>query len=152
MDLKMIRLILIAVFLPGLLAASEIKHWQDDNGQNHFGDRPPTGVASSPVTVNPNVYSAPERATPVPRAARSAPAKNAAKVVMYSTSWCPYCARARAYFKANKVTYTEYDIETTAKGTRDYARLNGSGVPVIMVGEKRLNGFNIGAFESVYRP
>jgi glutaredoxin len=36
-------------------------------------------------------------------------------VVMYCTDWCPACRRARAYFKANNVSFQEVNI------TRDRA-------------------------------
>ena len=34
-------------------------------------------------------------------------------VVMYCTSWCPDCKRARVWLKDNKIPYTEVDISTT---------------------------------------
>jgi peroxiredoxin len=33
-----------------------------------------------------------------------------AEVVMYCTSWCPGCKRARLLFQANNITFTELDI------------------------------------------
>lgn len=33
-----------------------------------------------------------------------------ADVVMYCTSWCPGCRRARVYFEANNIPYVEIDI------------------------------------------
>ncbi len=33
-----------------------------------------------------------------------------ADVVMYCTSWCPGCRRARVYFEANQIPYVEIDI------------------------------------------
>jgi glutaredoxin 3 len=34
-----------------------------------------------------------------------------AKVEMYSTMWCPYCARARTLLKKKGVPFTDIDIE-----------------------------------------
>ncbi len=34
-------------------------------------------------------------------------------VVMYCTRWCPGCRRARAWFQANNIEYTEVDIDVT---------------------------------------
>lgn len=34
-------------------------------------------------------------------------------VVMYCTSWCPGCRKARAWFKEHNIEYREVDIETT---------------------------------------
>jgi glutaredoxin len=44
---------------------------------------------------------------PVPNL--SAPEPDA-EVVMYCTSWCPGCRRARVYFEANNIAFTEVDI------------------------------------------
>ena len=32
-------------------------------------------------------------------------------VTIYSTSWCPFCHRAKHFLDANQVAYTEVDIE-----------------------------------------
>lgn len=42
------------------------------------------------------------------------------KVVMYATSWCPYCQQARNYFREQGIAYTEYDIERDAEAKRRY--------------------------------
>ena len=51
-------------------------------------------------------------------------------VVMYSTQWCPYCRKARAYFERHKIAYVEYDIEASAQNRVRYQTLNGRGVPL----------------------
>jgi Glutaredoxin len=33
---------------------------------------------------------------------------------MYTTSWCPYCARARKLFDDKGVKYTDIDVEAVA--------------------------------------
>ena len=71
-------------------------------------------------------------------------------VVMYATAWCPYCAKARAYFKGTNTAYTEYDIEKSVDAHAEFKRLGGRGVPLILVGSDRLRGFNELAFESAY--
>jgi mycoredoxin len=34
------------------------------------------------------------------------------EIVLYCTSWCPDCRRARNWFKANNLEYVEVDIDT----------------------------------------
>ncbi len=70
---------------------------------------------------------------------------------MYSTVWCGYCKKARRYFKEKGIPFQEYDTETTQKGREDYKKLNGTGVPIILVGKKRMNGFSPSGFERLYR-
>jgi mycoredoxin len=71
-------------------------------------------------------------------------------VVMYATVWCPYCAKARAYFKRTNTAYVEHDIEKSADAHAQFKRLGGRGVPLILVGGEKLRGFNELAFESAY--
>ena len=58
----------------------------------------------------------------------------AKKVVMYGASWCGVCHRAKEYFARNKIPYVEYDVETSRKSKRDYKRMRGEGVRIILVG------------------
>ena len=73
------------------------------------------------------------------------------KVVMYATSWCPYCQQARNHFRQQGIPYVEYDIEKDAAALRDYKAFGGRGIPVIFVGKRRLNGFSVAAFNKIYR-
>ncbi len=68
---------------------------------------------------------------------------------MYATSWCPYCAKARAYFARTGIAYTEHDIEKSADARAEFKRLGGRGVPLILVGNEKMAGFNELAFESL---
>ena len=60
---------------------------------------------------------------------------------MYSTSWCPYCKKARAYLENNSIAYTEYDIEKNAFAKQKYQKAGGNIVPFIVKGQKSLGGF-----------
>jgi len=63
-------------------------------------------------------------------------------VIMLGAWWCTYCYQAKRYFQKNNVNYCEYDMENTAEGKRLYEE-NGSGaVPILLIGEYRLNGFS----------
>ena len=37
--------------------------------------------------------------------------RNPAKIVMYSTQYCPDCLRAKAFFEANNISYVPVSIE-----------------------------------------
>jgi len=66
-----------------------------------------------------------------------------AQVVMFATSWCPYCAQARELFAANGVRYVEFDIERDheeAQFQKDVLRQ--SGVPIIVIGNRLVLGFD----------
>ena len=70
---------------------------------------------------------------------------------MYSASWCVVCKRARDYFRRQGIAFAEYDIDTDPRGRREYQALGARGVPVILVGDKRMNGFSEEKFARLYR-
>ena len=76
-----------------------------------------------------------------------AQAESTPDVVMYATSWCPYCAQARAYFARAGIAYVEHDVEKSASAHVEFKRLGGRGVPLIVVGREKLNGFSEQGFE-----
>jgi len=83
-------------------------------------------------------------------AAAIAPAARAGstpEVVMYATSWCPYCAKARAYFAESGIAYVEHDVEKSARARAEFKRLGGRAVPLIVVGREKMNGFSEVGFE-----
>jgi glutaredoxin len=63
-------------------------------------------------------------------------------VVLYETKSCPYCVKARKYLKANKVKYKSRDIARSKSAQKEFKKLGGRGVPMILVGDKRLSGWN----------
>lgn len=109
--------------------------WIDENGAVHFGDKPPQQVNAEEVTLHVNTYT-----NKIDIEALLAPDKE--PVVIYSTKRCQYCKKAKKLFRANNIPFQEYDIEMSTKGRQDYRLLNGRGVPIILVGEQRMNGFN----------
>lgn len=129
--------------------AGGIYRWVDENGKIHLTDSPPEQVAAEPLEVEVNTYEAIDYSKieyykPPPKPVQR-------QVVMYSTRWCGFCARARQYFEQNRISYTEYDIETDNAAKLRYEAFNGRGVPVIFVGKKRMNGFSVKGFEQLYR-
>jgi glutaredoxin len=81
---------------------------------------------------------------------RNFDAGNKPLVVMYATSWCGYCAKARQYFAKNDIAYVEYDIEKDRAAKRDYDTLHGSGTPLLYQGYTRVIGFDVDKIESKF--
>jgi glutaredoxin 3 len=66
-----------------------------------------------------------------------------AKVVMFSTSTCSWCRRAKRYFKEQRVPFKEVNIERDPQAARDIVRKTGqTGVPVIKIGSSWIVGFD----------
>jgi len=65
------------------------------------------------------------------------------EVVMYATSWCPYCTRARQLLDGKGVRYTEIDVDVVAGARAEMQRRSGrTSVPQIFVGERHLGGYD----------
>ncbi len=62
-------------------------------------------------------------------------------VVMYATTTCPYCAKARALFAARGVAYIEYQIDASKAANDDFIARGGRGVPLLYIGDRRIQGF-----------
>lgn len=63
------------------------------------------------------------------------------KVVMYATSWCPYCARARELLEAKGVALEEIDIETRPEARQEMTTRSRRGtVPQIFIAGKHVGG------------
>ncbi|OQX25387.1 MAG: hypothetical protein BWK80_15865 [Desulfobacteraceae bacterium IS3] len=134
---------------------AEMYFWTDKNGVKHFSAEPP------PDEQNAGDMKAMESYTYNESAAEAAPAEDDAshsehnnsfekkqaqeisgEIVMFSTPQCGYCNRAKAFFATHHINYTDYDITTSEDGLRRYKELKGSGVPLILIGDKRINGYS----------
>jgi glutaredoxin 3 len=64
-----------------------------------------------------------------------------AKVVMYSSAWCGYCARARRLLKSKGAQIEEIDVDERP-GAREemIARSGRRTVPQIFIGETHVGG------------
>lgn len=72
------------------------------------------------------------------------------KVVLYGTAWCGYCAKTRDYFKKNHIDFVDLDIEKSPEALKAHKELGG-GVPVVLIGNRKIQGFNAGALEAALK-
>jgi glutaredoxin 3 len=65
-----------------------------------------------------------------------------AKVEMYTTAWCPYCARARNLLQKKGVPFTDIDIEDEpARRSEMVRRAHGrTSVPQIFIDGEHIGG------------
>ena len=122
--------------------------WVDEDGQIHFSDQKPENHVVTEIEVEIGSYqSVSYDAFEVDRSISAA----GAKVVILSASWCGSCKKAKKYFRKNRIRYTDYDIEKSSRGKRLFEKMGATGVPVIIVGDKRMNGFSESGFERLIR-
>jgi glutaredoxin 3 len=67
-----------------------------------------------------------------------------ARVEIYSTMFCPYCARAKSLLEKKGVQYINIDVmEDTAKRDEMVARSRGrTTVPQIFIDDEHIGGFD----------
>jgi glutaredoxin 3 len=62
-------------------------------------------------------------------------------VTLYTTSWCPYCDRARRLLGAKQVAFEEIDIESAPEKRAEMHKRSGRrSVPQIFIGDTHVGG------------
>jgi len=72
------------------------------------------------------------------------------QLIMLGTSWCPVCAKARAFMIEESIEFLEYDIEESEEGRALISALDQHGaVPVIILRDQVVRGFNPDALKAM---
>lgn len=152
--MKIIFLLLILFVFP---LNAELYKWVDENGVTNYSDVKPENKTYQEIVikkqtsrtshtketkVKPLLFNTKEQKKPSKSKKR--------RIVMYAASWCGYCRKARAYFTKNNIRFKEYDIEKDSTAKRKYEKLGGSGVPLIVMGNRKMQGFNEAKFKQFY--
>ena len=123
------------------VAGAEVYRYIDDAGRVVYSsEKPATIDSATKIVIRDNSVSS----------MTSYDEAETKSVVMYSANWCGVCKRAKAYFDDQGINYDEYDVENDPQGRQDYARLGSRGVPIILVGDRRMDGFSKARFEQLY--
>ncbi len=62
-------------------------------------------------------------------------------VLMYTTSWCPYCEQARELLRSKGVAFTELDVDAEPKLRAEMIERSGQyTVPQIFIGSQHIGG------------
>ena len=65
------------------------------------------------------------------------------KVVIYTTTSCPYCTRAKAFLRSKNVDFEEIDISRDERLQEEVKHLSGRRtVPQIFINGKSVGGFD----------
>jgi len=151
----------VVALLAATLAAparAQVYTWVDDQGTVHFEQEPPAqGARARKVELPPEqeVHAAPADAPPRPKATRPAAkeppgrARPAPAVELYATSWCPWCKKAREFFRSRGIAFTEHDIETEAGALERKLGVDGDRhVPTAIIGGTVVKGYAPGRYQA----
>lgn len=65
-------------------------------------------------------------------------------VKVYSTPTCPWCVRAKEFFKENRIKFTDVDVAEDDNEREQMIEKSGQlGVPVIEIGSEIIIGFDL---------
>jgi glutaredoxin 3 len=65
----------------------------------------------------------------------------APQVVMYASSWCGYCSRARQLLAQKGIEFTEIDVDVEPGARIEMVKRSGrSTVPQIFIGDRHIGG------------
>lgn len=123
-------------------AGGGVYKWTDKDGKTHFGDQPPADARAEALRIQ--TYTGPAEVV-------EASDKTARGVTLFTAAWCGVCKQAKDYFSKKGVAYTEYDVEKSPTGKAEFKRLQGKGVPIILVGSRRMNGFSPDRLDQMLR-
>ena len=149
MDSFSLRTVLVALLLAAALpAAGQVYKWTDSKGRTQYGDKPPDDARSQELRIQSYEGAVEVRDWGEVLRGKNVPGSGPG-VTMYATTWCGYCKKAREYFAAKGIRYTEVDVEKSPEGERRWKELGGKGVPLIVVGTKVMRGFSPARFEAM---
>jgi glutaredoxin 3 len=64
-----------------------------------------------------------------------------APVTIYTTGWCPYCARAKSLLKRKGVSFEEIDVDSVPEKRAEMQTRSGRRtVPQIFIGDQHVGG------------
>ncbi len=69
------------------------------------------------------------------------------KVILYRIKTCQFCNQTRDYLKKKNIPYADLDVDTSEKARQDFKQLKGDGVPLVLIGDRLIEGFNPLAFD-----
>jgi glutaredoxin len=141
----------MACLLVAPAAGADIYRWTDAEGRIHYSDKPPADRQAKRVRIPVQSISGPATVTPVQAPAAPTAATARQPVQIFTTAWCGYCRKAKAQLATRGVPYREIDVEESDSGRREFAALRGRGVPVILVGSQRMDGYDADRLDAMLR-
>ena len=66
-----------------------------------------------------------------------------AKVTIYSTDGCPFCAKAKSFLAEKGISYEEFEVRSGSNAWKEMKEKTGSGsLPQILIGDEPVGGYS----------
>ena len=63
-------------------------------------------------------------------------------VVVYTSSTCPYCTLAKDYLDEKGVEYSVKNVQKDPEARKELMAMGHMGVPVVLIGDEEIVGFD----------
>lgn len=73
------------------------------------------------------------------------------RITLYSARNCPNCRRVKAYLQQAGLRFQEFDVDRSARALKAMAQLGARAVPVLLVGDTRIDGFDRKRLDAVLK-
>lgn len=70
------------------------------------------------------------------------------KVKVYTSSTCPYCVMAKDYLKERGIEFEEKNVQTDKEARAELMKMGYTGVPVVVIGDEEIVGFDKAKIDS----
>lgn len=137
---------------------AEFYHWEDEKGNIVITDYPPPAQSIKNIKVHES-ENEPDNLSPSPQNNQTRAGKTSSgntnvekkkinEVILYTTSWCPYCKKAVNFFRSRNISFTEYDIEKDRAAAERKKQLDSKdGVPFAIINGQQIHGYSPEAYE-----
>lgn len=135
------------------IAVADFYTWEDDQGNVHITDYPPPAKYGKKIKMSKDAETPQEICIRPEKEKTSADNREAIQeknqeVILYTTSWCPYCTKARNFFQSRNIPFTEYDVEKDREAAARKRELDPrGGVPFAIINGHPIHGYSESAYE-----
>jgi len=70
------------------------------------------------------------------------PVKKQPKVIVFTSPTCSWCNAVKRYLREHHIRFRDIDVSRDANAARDLARRGHRGVPVLLINNRPVVGFN----------
>jgi glutaredoxin len=146
-------LLLIFFFLFQGISSAKFYKWEDENGNVNITDYPPPVKSAKNIKVheseNKDDNVSPSSKNNHKQSGNAkAETEKSNEVILYMTSWCPYCKMAANFFRSRNISFTEYDIEKDRSAAERKKQLDSKGgVPFAIINGQQIHGYSPDAYE-----
>lgn len=73
------------------------------------------------------------------------------RVILYGTSWCQWCLRAKSFFEQHKIPYEWKDVDVEENAAEVIRKSKQHSIPVIDIDGEIIVGFDVERVKSLLK-